>query len=147
MSKLAATYYHVRKSKARIQIHQGGSRSGKTFSILTALIELCHKNTGLVITICRKTYPALRATAMRDFFEILNKEGAYTTRTPQQERRHLSAMGQSRRVYIGRPTAKGQRTEAGDTLHKRSQRTQPRRLEAAYAQNHRPSNHRLQPIR
>ena len=77
MSKLPATYYHVRKSKARIQVHQGGTRSGKTYSILTALIELCHKNTGLVITICRKTYPALRATAMRDFFEILNKEGAY----------------------------------------------------------------------
>jgi hypothetical protein len=77
MSKLPATYYHVRKSKARIQIHQGGTRSGKTYSILTALIELCHKNTGLVITICRKTFPALRATAMRDFFEILNKEGAY----------------------------------------------------------------------
>ena len=77
MSKLAATYYHVKESKAKIQVHQGGSRSGKTFSILTALIELCHKNTGLVITICRKTYPALRATSMRDFFEILNKEGVY----------------------------------------------------------------------
>jgi len=77
MSKLPATYYHVRNSKARIQIHQGGTRSGKTYSILTAIIELCHKNTGLVITICRKTFPALRATAMRDFFEILNREGLY----------------------------------------------------------------------
>ena len=77
MSKLPATYYHVRNSKARIQIHQGGTRSGKTYSILTAIIELCHKNTGLVITICRKTFPALRATAMRDFFEILNREGIY----------------------------------------------------------------------
>jgi len=77
MSKLPATYYHVRNSKARIQIHQGGTRSGKTYSILTAIIELCHKNTGLVVTICRKTFPALRATAMRDFFEILNREGIY----------------------------------------------------------------------
>ena len=75
--KLASTYYHVKESKAKIQVHQGGSRSGKTFSILTALIELCHKNSGLVITICRKTFPALRATAMRDFFEILNKEEIY----------------------------------------------------------------------
>ena len=77
MSKLAATYYHVKESKAKIQVHQGGSRSGKTFSILTALIELCHKNSGLVITICRKTFPALRATSMRDFFEILNREDIY----------------------------------------------------------------------
>ncbi len=77
MSKLPATYYHVKECKSKIQIHQGGTRSGKTYSILTALIELCHKNSGLVITICRKTFPALRATAMRDFFEILNKEEIY----------------------------------------------------------------------
>ena len=77
MSKLPATYYHVKESKAKIQVHQGGTRSGKTYSILTALIELCHKNSGLVITICRKTFPALRATSMRDFFEILNREDIY----------------------------------------------------------------------
>ena len=77
MNKLPATYYHVKKCKSKIQIHQGGTRSGKTYSILTALIELCHKNSGLVITICRKTFPALRATAMRDFFEILNNEDVY----------------------------------------------------------------------
>jgi len=77
MSKLPATYYHVKECKSKIQVHQGGTRSGKTYSILTALIELCHKNSGLVITICRKTFPALRATAMRDFFEILNKEEIY----------------------------------------------------------------------
>jgi len=77
MSKLPATYYHVKECKSKIQVHQGGTRSGKTYSILTALIELCHKNSGLVITICRKTFPALRATAMRDFFEILNNEEIY----------------------------------------------------------------------
>ena len=78
MSKLAATYYHVKECKGE---DSSPSRRevvvGKTFSILTALIELCHKNSGLVITICRKTFPALRATAMRDFFEILNKEEIY----------------------------------------------------------------------
>ena len=77
MNKLPATYYHVKECKSKIQIHQGGTRSGKTYSIITALIELCHKNSGLVITICRKTFPALRATAMRDFFEILNNEDIY----------------------------------------------------------------------
>ena len=77
MNKLPATYYHVKECKAKIQVHQGGTRSGKTYSILTALIELCHKNSGLVVTICRKTFPALRATAMRDFFEILNREDIY----------------------------------------------------------------------
>ena len=77
MIKLAKTYYHVREGKSKIQVHQGGTRSGKTYSILTALIEFCHMNQGQVITIARKTYPALRATAMRDFFEILSNENAY----------------------------------------------------------------------
>ena len=77
--KLATTYYHVRASTKRIQVHQGGTRSGKTYSILLSLVELCHRNTnrGAVITIARKTFPALRATAMRDFFEILEREGVY----------------------------------------------------------------------
>ena len=60
-------------------MHQGGTRSGKTYSILLVLIEYClkNKNSSSVITICRKTYPALKATAMRDFFQIINREGWY----------------------------------------------------------------------
>ena len=74
-----ATYYHVKNSPAKIQVHQGGTRSGKTYSILTALIELCHRNenSGAVITIARKTFPAIRASVMRDFFEILEREDIY----------------------------------------------------------------------
>ena len=79
MSKLPATYYHAKECKARIQVHQGGSRSGKTFSILQCIIELCHRNenAGAVITIARKTFPAVRASVMRDFFQILEKEEIY----------------------------------------------------------------------
>ena len=62
-----------------MQVHQGGTRSGKSFSLLTVIIELCHRNenAGAVISIVRKTFPALRATIMRDFFEILEREGIY----------------------------------------------------------------------
>lgn len=74
-----ATYYHVKGCSTRIQVHQGGTRSGKTYSILRALIEWCylHENWGWWITIARKTFPSLRGTAMRDFFEILEGEGYY----------------------------------------------------------------------
>lgn len=74
-----ATYYHVKESKAKIQVHQGGTRSGKTYSILTALVELCYRseNAGAVITIARKTFPAVRASVMRDFFNILHREDIY----------------------------------------------------------------------
>lgn len=60
-------------------MHQGGTRSGKTWSLLNVLIELCYKNenAGIVITIARKTFPALRASVMRDFFTILNNEDIY----------------------------------------------------------------------
>ena len=74
-----ATYHHVKESKAKIQVHQGGTRSGKTYSILTALVELCYRseNAGAVITIARKTFPAVRASVMRDFFNILHREDIY----------------------------------------------------------------------
>ena len=74
-----ATYYHVKQCTAKVQVHQGGTRSGKTYSILQALIELCYvnENAGAVITIARKTFPAIRASVMRDFFSILEKEGLY----------------------------------------------------------------------
>lgn len=78
--RMPKTYYDVKGCDKRIQVHQGGTRSGKTYSILTALIELCQRNedVNMSIAICRKTYPALRATAMRDFFEILHKEELYS---------------------------------------------------------------------
>tara|TARA_R110000782_G_scaffold352_3_gene942 strand:- start:4 stop:1167 length:1164 start_codon:yes stop_codon:yes gene_type:complete len=77
--KQPATYYHAKESNKKIQIHQGGSRSGKTFSLLQHIVELCYHNegAGAVITICRKTFPALRASVMRDFFEILEREEMY----------------------------------------------------------------------
>lgn len=77
--KLAKSYYDCTGCDTRIQVHQGGTRSGKTYSILLALIEWCYRNAGSqsVVSIVRATSPALRATAMRDFFEILHREGIY----------------------------------------------------------------------
>ena len=87
--KQAKPYYDVKNSAKRICIMQGGTRSGKTYSILLALIEFAYKNKGknLYITIARKTFPALRGTAMRDFFEILKKENIY------DERNHNKSSG------------------------------------------------------
>lgn len=56
---------------------QGGTRSGKTYSVLQFIIETCIEYTGLTISIVRATLPALKATAMRDFFEIIESEGYY----------------------------------------------------------------------
>ena len=76
--KTNIVWKHLSNSDKRIVIEQGGTRSGKTYNILLWIIfDYCSKNKGKIITICRKTYPALRATAMRDFFDILKQNELY----------------------------------------------------------------------
>ena len=71
-------FNHLDNSTKRITIEQGGSRSGKTYNILMWLIfAYSDRNNGKTITICRKTFPALRASSMRDFFDILKKYDLY----------------------------------------------------------------------
>ena len=80
--KQPKSYYDFKSCKTRIQVHQGGSRSGKTYSILQGIAELCqvNKNAGLVITITRATLPSLSGSSMRDFFEIIQGQGWYDER-------------------------------------------------------------------
>lgn len=64
-------------STKRIKSNRGGTRSGKTYNILIFLVILAiNLNPEIsgkkIITIARQTMPSLRATAMRDFFEILD---------------------------------------------------------------------------
>jgi len=63
----------------RMIVNQGGTRSSKTYSLaqLFAIKLREHANQGIVLTICRKTMPSLKATVMRDFFEIIQGFGWY----------------------------------------------------------------------
>ena len=65
------------KSDKRFISHVGGSRSGKTYSILQYLLIYALKNTGKTITIARKTFPSLRLGAMREFFQVLKDNELY----------------------------------------------------------------------
>lgn len=72
-------FEHLIDSDKKIVIEQGGTRSGKTYNILLYLIfYYCSQNTKKTVTICRKTFPALRATVMRDFLEILRTHNLYS---------------------------------------------------------------------
>ena len=51
--------------------------SGKTYSTLQYLIRLGVKYKGIKISICRSTLPALKATVLTDFIEILESVGLY----------------------------------------------------------------------
>lgn len=70
--KTNVVYDHLLSSDKKILIEQGGTRSGKTYNILLWIIfQYCTHNRGKTITICRKTFPSVRATVMRDFLDIL----------------------------------------------------------------------------
>lgn len=64
-------------SNKRIVALQGGTRSGKTYSALQWIIRQCMQYKGMTISIVRETLPALKSSAMRDFFEILESINLY----------------------------------------------------------------------
>jgi len=61
----------------RFIINEGGSRSSKTYSLCQLMIIYCLQNNNKVVSVIRKTFPALRATVLRDFIEILKDIGIY----------------------------------------------------------------------
>lgn len=71
-------FEHLIDSQSKIVVEQGGTRSGKTYNILLYIIfYYCQKNKGKTVTICRKTFPAVRSSVMRDFTDILKEHNLY----------------------------------------------------------------------
>jgi len=71
-------YNHLVNAEKKIIVEQGGTRSGKTYNILLWLIFYYSvNNKKKTVTIARKTFPSVRATAMRDFFDILREHNIY----------------------------------------------------------------------
>ena len=77
--KTNVVYKHLVNSNKKIIVEQGGTRSGKTYNILLWIIfEYCTHKTKKIITICRKSFPSLRATVLRDFLEITKSNQIYS---------------------------------------------------------------------
>lgn len=71
-------FYDLLNSDSRYFVHQGGTRSGKTYAICQYLIYLLTiSKEPLVIDIIRKTLPSLKASVMRDFFAIAEQTNIY----------------------------------------------------------------------
>lgn len=81
MSKANPNYTYLKQKvpKQRVTLLQGGTRSGKTYSVVYYLIWLCksYPDAGLEIDICRDTFTALKSTAWKDFKDVLLKHGLY----------------------------------------------------------------------
>jgi phage terminase large subunit len=71
-------YEALNDPSLRFVINEGGSRSSKTYSLCQLIIIYCLQNNNKVVSIIRKTFPALRATVMRDFIEILKELNIYS---------------------------------------------------------------------
>lgn len=69
MRNLAATTRHV--------VNQGGTGSSKTISLCQLIILTALATTKEIFSIVRKTMPALRVSAMRDFIELLMQYNLY----------------------------------------------------------------------
>lgn len=66
-------------STKRFTILQGGTRSSKSFSVMQWILITClESEQPLLITICRKTLPALKKSVLRDWVEMLQMYDLYT---------------------------------------------------------------------
>ena len=76
--KTTNVFHKAYNSETRITCLQGGTRSSKSYSLAQLFIVKCLEGTGKTYTICRKTLPALKATAYRDMLQILKELDLYT---------------------------------------------------------------------
>lgn len=78
--KITATnvYDRNRKATTRFVVNQGSTRSSKTYSLAQMfLLRFFFERTDYVLTVSRKSFPALRGSVMRDMFSIMQEWGLY----------------------------------------------------------------------
>lgn len=62
----------------RTAIHEGGTRSGKTYNVCIAWVEYLLETPGVLLSVTRATGPALKATVRRDMIEVIRAFGVYS---------------------------------------------------------------------
>lgn len=67
----------IRRIKSRVKVVCGGTSAGKTFAILSLLIDRAIKNPGLEISVVSSTIPHLRRGAVKDFLKIMKQTSRY----------------------------------------------------------------------
>jgi phage terminase large subunit len=75
--KYTSVFEKNRNSKAKVIINVGGARSSKSYSIAQLFVTRLVMEKNKVFGICRKTFPSLRMSTYKLFFELLNQYGIY----------------------------------------------------------------------
>lgn len=104
------------QSKKRIVVNQGGTRSGKTYSILQRIYVYCKKNRGKIIDVVRKTKAELADTALVDFIQILTDLGVYNDKMHNKTKDHFTINGNLVR-FMGLDKAQKKRGSKRDLLY------------------------------
>lgn len=72
-------YRYAYDNEHVVQVHQGGTSSGKTYSIIQCLFVLAAENPKVVITVAGQDIPNLKAGALRDALTIYNNSDQLKT--------------------------------------------------------------------
>ncbi len=91
--KASIHFDQLEKSDKRITVHQGGTRSGKTYNILLWLITTLLKQEGKVLTIVRETMPSLIISVQKDFFNILKRLNVYREEDYKDQKKEYHLRG------------------------------------------------------
>jgi phage terminase large subunit len=75
--KATVVFDKTREAKTRIVVNEGGSRSSKTYSIAQMFFLKMLEEKDILISVVRKTTPALKATAYKDFLDVLRSNYVY----------------------------------------------------------------------
>ena len=71
-------YDAVMDNSVRFIVNMGGTRSSKSYSLCQLILVYLLQNENKVVSIVRKSFPTLRGTIMRDFFNIMKSYGLYS---------------------------------------------------------------------
>jgi phage terminase large subunit len=97
-------------------INQGGSRSGKTYSILQVIIIYCLTHKGKIVDIIRKTHAELAESVVQDFIDILESLGL-TDIVKRNKTKHIFRVNGNTIRFMGMDKAQKKRGSKRDILY------------------------------
>jgi phage terminase large subunit len=97
-------------------VNQGGSRSGKTYSILQVILIFCLTHKGKIIDIVRKTHAELADTIVQDFLDILESLGL-TNIVKRNKTKHVFKVNGNTIRFMGMDKAQKKRGSKRDILY------------------------------
>lgn len=102
--------------KYRYIVNQGGTRSGKTYSILQIIIIYVLTHRGKIIDIVRKTHAELAETVVQDFVDIIEGLGL-TDVIKRNKTKHIFRVNGNTIRFLGMDKAQKKRGSKRDILY------------------------------